>query len=203
MRRPCFLIVWLVLLQGFTAAAADSAQREPASPRGEMVLWYRQPATKWLEAMPMGNGLLGAMVFGGDQRERIAVNECTFWSGRPHDYNDPQAIQYFPRIRDLVFAGKFQEAEKMADAHFYGVPAAQQAYQPLGDLLLSFGGVGKTEEYRRELDMESGVATIRYRAGDVVFTRETFVSYPDRVMVVRVAADRPGRVSVEAEFKSP
>ena len=72
--------------------------------------------------------------------ERIALNECTFWSGRPHDYNDPEAIKYFPQIRDLVFAGKFQEAEKMADEHFCGVPAAQQAYQPLGDLLLSFDG---------------------------------------------------------------
>jgi len=95
-----------------------------------MVLWYRQPAEKWLEAIPMGNGMIGAMVFGGIQRERIALNESSFWSGRPHDYDNPEALKYFPQIRDLVFAGKFQEAEKMADEHFYGVPAAQQAFQP-------------------------------------------------------------------------
>jgi alpha-L-fucosidase 2 len=193
----------LSALEAFPAAAADPAPQESNSPRDEMVLWYRQPAERWLEAMPLGNGILGAMVFGGVERERIALDECTFWSGRPHDYNDPEAIKYFPQIRDLVFAGKFQEAEKMADGHFWGVPAAQQAYQPLGDLLLSFDGVEKAADYRRELNMETGVARVCYRAGDAFFTRETFVSYPDRVMVIRAAADKPGRVSVEAQLKSP
>ncbi len=88
----------------------------------DMVLWYRQPAARWNEAMPLGNGLIGAMVFGDARHERIALNESSFWSGRPHDYNDPAAIKYFPQIRDLVFAGKFQEAEQMANAHFWGVP---------------------------------------------------------------------------------
>jgi alpha-L-fucosidase 2 len=143
------------------------------------------------------------MVFGGIQRERIALNESSFWSGRPHDYNDPGAIKYFPQIRDLVFAGKFQEAEKIADQHFFGVPAAQQAYQPLGDLWLSFDGIENVTEYRRELDMETGLAKVSYRSGDAVFTRETFVSYPDRVLVVRIMSDKPGRVSVKAQFKSP
>ena len=143
---------------------------------GEMTLWYRQPAVKWLEALPLGNGLIGAMVFGGIQQERIALNESSFWSGRPHDYNDPEAGKYLTQIRELVFAKKFQEAEKMADAHFYGLPAAQQAYQPLGDLVLAFDGVVQAEDYRRELDMETGVARLSYRAGDVTFTREVFVS---------------------------
>jgi len=174
-----------------------------AQRRGDMVLWYRQPGVEWLEAMPIGNGIMGAMVFGGVQQERIALNESSFWSGRPHDYDDPNAGKYFPVIRDLVLAGEFQEAEKMANEHFYGVPAAQQAYQPLGNLLLSFEGVGGTEDYRRELDMETGVTKVRYRAGDTVFTREVFLSYPDRVMVVRVTADKPGRVGVQAQFKSP
>ena len=151
----------------------------------------------------MGNGLMGAMVFGGVQRERIALNESSFWSGRPHDYDNPEALQYFPRIRELVVAGRFQEAEKMADEHFYGLPAAQQAYQPLGDLLLSFDGIEKVEEYRRELDMETGVARTTYRVGDAVFKREVFVSYPDRVMVVHITSDKPGRVSVQAQFQSP
>jgi len=175
----------------------------PTKSLGDMKLWYRQPASKWLEAMPIGNGLMGAMIFGGTHEERIALNESSFWSGRPHDYNNPEAIKYFPQIRDLVFAGKFQEAEKMADAHFFGVPSAQQAYQPLGDLLLSFEDADKVEDYRRELDMETGVVKISYRLGDVVFTREVFVSYPDRVIVLRVTGDKPGRVSVQPRFKSP
>ncbi len=159
-------------LKSAPSAAATTSQ-------GDMVLWYRQPAEKWLEAMPMGNGLMGAMVFGGTQKERIALNESSFWSGRPHDYDDPEAIKYFPQIRDLVFAGKFQEAEKMADAHFCGVPEAQQAYQPLGDLLLSFDGVEKIEDYRRELDMETGVAKITLsRRRRWRFTREVFRLLP-------------------------
>ena len=181
-------------------AALEPARAAPAQ---DMRLWYRQPAVKWLEALPLGNGLMGAMVFGGTCQERIALNESSFWSGRPHDYDDPDANNYFPRIRDLVFAGKFQEAEKMADAHFFGRPAAQQAYQPLGDLLLSFEGDATTEEYRRELDMERGVATVSYRAGGVRFTREMFVSYPDRVLVVRITGDKPGSVSLQTRLNSP
>ena len=91
----------------------------------------------------------------------------------------------------------------MADEHFYGAPKAQQAYQPLGDLLLDFEGVEKTDDYRRELDMETGVAKISYRAGDVTFTREVFVSYPDRVMVVRITADKPGRSRCKRSSRAP
>ena len=137
--------------------------------QGDMVLWYRQAAQQWLGAMPLGNGLIGAMVFGGVQRERIALNEGTFWSGRPHDYDNPEAFKYFPQIRDLVFAGKFQEAEKLANAHFWGIPKSQEAYQPIGDLILSFADAGVTD-YRRELDMETGVAKVSYRQGDAACT---------------------------------
>lgn len=91
----------------------------------------------------------------------------------------------------------------MADEHFYGVPAAQQAYQPLGDLLPSFDGLDRVEDYRRELDMETGVAKVSYRAGGTVFTREVFISYPDRVMVVRITGDQPGRISLSARLTSP
>src|SRR5258706_7087796 len=169
----------------------------------DMMLWYRQPGVKWLDAMPIGDGYMGAMVFGGIQQERIALNESSFWSGRPHDYNDTNAINYFPQIRDLVFAGKFQEAEKMADDHFWGIPKGQQAYEPVGDLLLKFDGADKVKDYRRELDMEAGVAKVSYRVGDATFTREVFMSYPDRVMVVRISGDKPGRVSVQAQLKGP
>jgi len=170
--------------------------------RRNMVLWYRQPGEEWLEGLPIGNGHMGAMVFGGIKQERIALNESSFWSGRPHDYNDPNAINYFDQIKELVFAGKHQEARKLADEHFYGIPAPQQAYQPLGDLNLSFDGENKVSDYRRELDMETGVAKVRYQAGKVVYTREAFLSYPDRVMVVRIEADKPGQISFSASLES-
>jgi alpha-L-fucosidase 2 len=167
-----------------------------------MVLWYRQPATNWLQALPLGNGMIGAMTFGGVPQERIALNESSFWSGRPHNYDNPEAFQYFPQIRDLVFAGKFQEAERMVNDRFYGKPKAQEAYQPIGDLLLSFGATNFTD-YRRELDMETGVAKITYRQGDAVITRQAFVSWPDRVLVVRISSDRPGRVSLGVRLRGP
>lgn len=190
--------VLLVLLMGF-----QSAKGAAPDARGDMVLWYRQAAGAWIEAMPVGNGILGATVFGQPQHERIALNECTFWSGRPHDYDNPQALEYFPRIRDLVFAHQFQEAEKMADDHFFGEPKAQQAYQPLGDLLFNFDDAGPVTDYRRELDLENGIAKISYRAGDVGIMREVFVSYPDRVLVVHMSADKPGGLSLHATLTSP
>jgi alpha-L-fucosidase 2 len=167
-----------------------------------MVLWYRQPATTWLQAMPIGNGMIGAMVFGGVPQERIAFNESSFWSGRPHNYDDPNAGKYFDQIRGLVFAEKFQEAERMANDHFWGIPNSQEAYQPIGDLLLTFPD-DNVADYRRELDMETGVAKVSYRSGDAVITRQAFVSWPDRVLVMRISADKPGRVSFGAQFRGP
>ena len=140
MRMPCCLGISLLVLSAFVGESVASPGPEAPKPRDEMLLWYRQPGQRWLEGLPLGNGIMGAMVFGGVAQERIALNEGTFWSGRPHDYDNPEAHKYFGQIRDLVFADKFQEAEKLVDEHFFGVPAAQQAYQPLGDLLLSFDG---------------------------------------------------------------
>lgn len=186
-----------------TAMAMDAFSTGDSTTIGDMLLWYRQPAQKWLEAMPIGNGYMGGMVFGGIQQERIALNESSFWSGRPHDYNDTNAIKYFPQIRDLVFAGKFQEAEKMADDHFWGIPKAQQAYEPIGDLILKFNGPDNVQDYRRGLNMETGVARTTYRIGDALFTRDIFMSYPDHVLVVHISSDKPGRISVEAGLRSP
>jgi alpha-L-fucosidase 2 len=202
MRTSHWVGLCILLAQAAALLAADAPVAKSLRSAKDMLLWYRKPGQKWLEGMPLGNGMIGAMVFGRVREERIALNESSFWSGRPHDYNNPEALKYFPKIRELVVAGRFQEAEKLVDKHFYGIPAAQQAYQPLGDLLLSFDGTKNPDAYRRELDMEAGVARVTYRAGDATFTREVFVSHPDRVMVVRIAADKPGRVSVQAQFKS-
>ena len=182
-----------------------SAPVETRPEAKEMVLWYNKPAGNvWLDGLFIGNGYMGANVFGKVNNERIALNESTFWSGRPHDYNDPDACKYFGQIKDLVFAGKFKEAEKLADEHFYGKPVAQQAYQPVGDLLLDFKATGDSiKDYYRELDMETGIVKIRYTDGNVKMTRELFMSYPDHAMVMRVSANKPGKISLEARLKSP
>jgi len=196
---PEFIVDFLALIiLGCSTAPGGAAE----STSRDMVTWYRQPAQQWHQAMPLGNGMIGAMVFGGVPQERIALNESSFWSGRPHDYDNTNAFQYFPQIRDLVFADKFQEAEKMANDHFWGIPKAQEAYQPIGDLLLSFGSTNFTD-YRRELDMKTGVAKVSYRSRDAVITREAFVSWPDRVLVVRISADKPGRINFSAQFRGP
>jgi alpha-L-fucosidase 2 len=193
----CFAAgLFAIILLGSTAVHCGASNPDPR----DMVLWYRQPATNWLQATPLGNGMIGAMVFGGARDERIALNESSFWSGRPHNYDNPEAFQHFAQIRDLVFAGKVQEAERMVNDHFYGKPKAQEAYQPIGDLLLSFRSTNFTD-YRRELDMETGIAKVTYRSGDASITREAFVSWPDRVLVVRISADRPGRISFGAQFR--
>jgi len=170
-----------------------------------MVAWYNKPADQvWHDGLLIGNGYMGANVFGRVQNERIALNESTFWSGRPHDHNDPDAFKYFDQIKELVFAEKFKAAEILVDEHFYGRPTALQAYAPLGDLLLNFKVTGDSiSDYYRELNMKTGIVKICYTDGDVKMTREVFMSYPDHVMVMKVSADKPGRVSVEAKLASP
>ena len=169
-----------------------------------MVLWYDQPAGEvWLDGLLIGNGYMGGNVFGRTDHERIALNESTFWSGRPVDYNDPEAHNYYDQIKQLMYAKKYKEAENLVNEHFYGKPANQQTYVPVGDLLLDFPQAGEVTDYYRELDMETGVVTVRYTQDGVKMTREVFMSYPDHVMVMKLSADKPGAVNVEAKLKSP
>ena len=198
MRRILFL--FCLILPVFVSCS-QSAPRSSM----EKVLWYDQPAGEvWLDGLFIGNGYMGGNVFGRTENERIALNESTFWSGRPHDYNDPGAHEYFDRIKELMYAKEYKEAEKMVNEHFYGKPANQQTYVPVGDLLLDFkSGDGPVSDYYRELDMETGIVTVKYTEGDVKMTREVFMSYPDHVMVMKVSADKPGKVNVEAKLASP
>jgi alpha-L-fucosidase 2 len=193
------------LLASLCLAAFFMAADLRAADKSEMLLWYNtKPGEAWTEPLPVGNGLIGALVYGKVNNEKIALNESSFWSGRPHDYNDPDAGKYFNRIRDLVFDGKFKEAEKTVDEHFYGKPVGQQAYQPLGDLRLLLYGIddNETGRYYRDLDMETGIASVSYVYAGVRYTREVFVSYPDRVLVVRITADKPGSVSFDVSLDS-
>jgi len=194
-------IILLLLFGALSSCSDENSLRL----QGDMVLWYDLPAEKWLDASPVGNGLLAGMVFGKTAQERIAVNESSFWSGVPHDYDDPDAGAHFEFIKEQVFAGRYAEMGDYIDQHFYGIPAAQQAYQPVGDLLLSFPDVDSTAvtDYRRELDMETGIATVSYKYGDVAYKREVFVSYPDKVMVVRVSTDKKKGLNMQAALHSP
>jgi alpha-L-fucosidase 2 len=169
----------------------------------ELTLWYSQPAQKWTEALPIGNGHMGAMVFGGTASERIQFNEDTLWRGKPHDYVRQGALQALPEIRRLIFAGKAEEAGKLAKEKAISDPVRQLPYQPFGDLRLTFPGHENVAEYRRELDLDTAMATVSYKVGGVTFKREAFASYPDRVIVVRLTSDKPGQISFTLRMDSP
>ena len=169
----------------------------------DRTLWYDRPADKWTEALPIGNGRLGAMVFGKTADERIQLNEDTFWSGRPHDYTHPEARKHLDEVRKLIFEGRHAEAHKLADAHLMGSPRNLQAYQTLGDLRLIFPGHEQVTDYRFELNLDEAIVRVTYRIGVAKFTREIFSSAIDQAIVVRLTCSRPGRVSLEATLESP
>ncbi len=166
---------------------------EPTVP-GATKLWYDEPAKEWLEALPVGNGRLGGMVFGGPAAERIQFNEDTLWAGGPRDYSHPGAAEYLPEIRRLLFDGKRGEAEKLAMEKFMSVPLRQVAYQAFGDLHLEFPGHEVVKGYRRELDLDAAVVATQYEHDGVTFIRETLASHPDQVIALRLRANRRGAI---------
>jgi len=159
-------------------------------------LWYDAPAAQWVEALPVGNGRLGAMEFGGTAHDRIQFNESTVWTGEPHDYARAGAARYLSPIRELLYAHRQKEAEALAQVHFMSAPLKQRAYQAFGDLRLDLAiDSASVSDYRRELDLDSAIATTRFTSGGVRFRRQLFASHPDQAIVVRLTADRPGRLS--------
>jgi alpha-L-fucosidase 2 len=174
-----------------------------AADSNALKLWYRQPAAKWTEALPIGNGHMGAMIFGGTASERIQFNEDTLWKGRPHDYVREGAGEQLAEIRRLVFAGKAEEAGKLAKEKAISDPVRQMPYQPFGDLRLTFPGHENATDYRRELDLDKALASVAYKVGDVQFGRIAWASYPDRAIIVQMVATKPGQISFTLKMDSP
>jgi alpha-L-fucosidase 2 len=186
--RNRFLLATLMMLA--LPAFADS-----------LILKYTQSAGQWTEALPVGNGRLGAMVFGGITNEHLQLNEATLWSGAPRDWNNPGAKAILPQVRAAIFAGDYVKAgelcKKMQGPY-------NESYQPLGDLRITFPGSENiaSNSYERRLDLDRAVVTVRYRDGDATFTREMFSSYPDQVIVIRLTCDQPARISFSATADS-
>src|SRR5919205_4394983 len=168
--------------------------------RDDLLLWYTQPAAAWVEALPLGNGHLGAMVFGGVATERLQLNADTLWSGGPRDWNNPTARAVLPEVRRLVAAEEYAAADALC-RQMQG--PYTQAYQPLADLHLRFDHRGAPASYRRDLDLHTAIASVCYQVDDVTFTREVFVSAPDQVLVLHLRADRPRRLSLTATLTTP
>ncbi len=183
------------------ADAEFTSSNEP--PKEPLSLWYRQPAKQWVEALPLGNGRLGAMLFGGIQNERLQFNEDSLWTGAPHDYAHEGAAKFLPQIRQLLWDGKQKEAEDLAMKEFMSIPLGQKKYQPFGDVRLRFPGLDMVTDYRRELNLDTGVARVSYKAGNVAFLREAFISFPAQVIVLRLSANQPGALSCTVRLDSP
>ncbi len=182
------LLACLLLIAG----ALPSIAAQP-----DMKLWYGQPAGKWEEALPLGNGRLGAMVYGGADEERLQLNEESLWAGEPTDVYPDHFAENLHKVQQLVLDGKIGEARELGLKTLTMSPTSFRSYQPLGDLRIVPEHAGKVDDYRRELDLERGVVRVSYRAGGVRFTREIFISAVDDVLAMRLSADTPGRLKAQ------
>ena len=197
-----FLILFLWIFSGLKAqgglmpVAIENKDFNPAT-----LLWYENPAESWDEALPVGNGRLGAMVFGKYGEERIQLNEETYWSGGPYSTVVEGGAEMLPEIQRLLFEGEPIKAHKLFGRYIMGYPVEQQKYQSLANLHLFFKNQEEVSAYKRWLDLETGVTAVTYNANGVTFRREVFSSAPDQVIVVRLTADKPGSLSFRAQLR--
>jgi len=215
----------LMITGGVVAArqsAAPTLTGEAPPPAAALSLWYRAPASdhpllaldasresrqtataEWVRALPVGNGRLGAMVFGGVVHERLQLNEDTLWAGRPYDPVNPDAKGALPEVRRLLSERRYTEAAQLVKSQVLSKPLTQMPYETVGDLSLTFPEVDSVENYRRDLDVTTATTHVSYISGGTTFSREVFASAPDQVIVVRLTASRPGLISFEARLQSP
>ncbi|MEU4422276.1 glycoside hydrolase N-terminal domain-containing protein [Actinoplanes sp. NPDC024001] len=194
-----------LLPTGWTAAArAGATPPEGVLAAGDLALWYDEPAgTDWLRALPIGNGRLGAMVFGNIDTERLQLNEDTVWAGGPYDSANTRGAANLAEIRRRVFADQWTSAQDLINQTMLGNPVGQLAYQPVGNLRLAFGSAGGASQYQRTLDLTTATATATYVLNGVRYQREVFASAPDQVVAIRLTADRANAITFTATFDSP
>ena len=164
----------------------------------ETMLWYEKPAEDFDHALPVGNGRIGAMIFGGAADEVLKLNEDSIWSGGKRNRNNPDAREGLEEVRKLLKEARIPEAEKVAFEKMQGVTPNSRHYMPLGNLNLHMDFAGKAKQYQRSLDLEHALATVRFTANDITYVREVFVSEPDRVLVMHIAASEPAMVNLRA-----
>ncbi|MFI9574249.1 glycosyl hydrolase family 95 catalytic domain-containing protein [Microbispora rosea] len=189
----------------WTAVARAAVAAPPeVSAANDLALWYDESAgTDWLRALPIGNGRLGAMVFGNVDTERLQLNEDTIWAGGPYDQSNTRGAGALGQIRQLVFQNQWSQAQSLIDQNMLGNPSAQLAYQTVGNLRLTFGSSSGVSEYNRVLDLTTATTTTSYLQNGVRYRREVFASAPDQVIAIRLTADRGGSITFSATFDSP
>ena len=202
---PRLRLALAVILTGFSLPLLAEPQLtgNTSTPSEPLSLWYRQPATKWEEALPVGNGRIGGMVFGHVSNERIQLNEDTLWGGGPYDPVNPQAKAALPQVRRLIFDGKYSEAGKLINSKVIATPKSEMPYETAGDLMLTFPDSVSVENYRRDLNLDTATTSVEYTDGGTQFMRQIFASPVDQVIVVRLTADKKKAISFSAGFKTP
>lgn len=165
------------------------------------LMWYTHPADKWENALPVGNGRLGAMVFGRTDEERIQFNEETYWSGGPYSQTVQGGYKALPEIQKLIFQGKYIQAHKLFGRYLMGYPVEQQKYQSFGDLILKFSDEGEARNYTHRLDLDRAIVTTEYEMEGICFKRDVFVTPVDQVIVIRLTADKSGSISFVANLR--
>ena len=183
-------------------ARGGSAPRGTSAP-DPLTLWYERPASKWVEALPVGNGRIGAMVFGDPAQERVQLNEDTLWAGGPYDPSNPDALEALARVRELIFAGRYTEAESLANEKMMAKPMYEMAYQSAGDLLLTFDNDAAVQDYRRTLNLDSAIATVSYVKRNRRYRREVFASAADQAIVITLSCDTRRSLNFDAAFRPP
>jgi len=191
--KKIFSALWL-----FTAINVFSQSKT------DLKLWYNKPSgTTWENALPIGNGRLGAMIYGNVEKETIQLNESTVWSGSPNRNDNPLALDSLAIVRQLIFEGKQKDAERIANRVIVSKKSHGQKFEPVGSLQLAFTGHENFSNYHRELDIERAVTKTSYTVNGVTYTREALASFPDRVVIMRLTASKPGSISFTAFFTTP
>ncbi len=195
----CLMIGFAEIVSAQQTDVAASIQNRSFDPA--TLLWYDAPSKVWNNALPVGNGRLGAMIFGTPDNERIQFNEETYWSGGPYSSVTKGGAKYLPEVQNLVFQNKFLEAQKLFGSKLMGYPVEQQKYQPMGNLVLQFDNGKEQMNYKRWLDLTTGISGVEYSAEGVKYRREIFSSIPDQVIVVRLTADQQQKISFKATLR--
>jgi alpha-L-fucosidase 2 len=196
-RSIYLLVILLFTLQACTEKTENEVR--------DLKIWFDKPANDWKEAIPVGNGRLGAMVFGGVENERIQLNEESVWSGGPINRANPEAKENLEKVRTLLFEGKYAEGDRLAQEKIMGtrIDPGKHSYQTLGDLYIDFTGIAKRSSYKRELDLRTAVTTTTFNANEVEYKREVFVSAPDNVIVVKITASENGKINLKTWMNRP
>ncbi|RLD54972.1 MAG: glycoside hydrolase family 95 protein, partial [Bacteroidetes bacterium] len=190
-----FAVSFLILLSLFACNSIVDEKRESKVEQINYKLWYQQPANIWDEALPVGNGRLGAMVFGDVYNETIQFNEESLWAGKRFNTNNPNALKDLDDIRQLIFEGKIKEAYELGNKSLLGTPPRFRSYQTFGNIYLSFDSVANYSDYQRELLLNDGISSTKFTIDGITYTREVFASATDNIIVVNIGADKPASIN--------